>query len=90
MSYHLPCDEYQYEGDQNQINDPNFGIISISIDPENDTPEALKEHADRIGAKSPNWHFLTGDRGYIGKLADQFNIYVGDKEDEGESLTIAE
>ncbi|WP_313093049.1 SCO family protein [Chryseobacterium flavum] len=71
---------------QNEINDPNFGIVSISIDPENDTPETLKEHAERIGAKSPNWHFLTGDRNYIGDLADQFNIYVGDQEDEGESL----
>lgn len=71
---------------EEQINDPGFGIISISIDPENDTPELLREHAQRIGVKSPNWHFLTGSRDYIGKLADQFNIYVGDKEDEGESL----
>jgi protein SCO1/2 len=71
---------------EDEINDPNFGIISISIDPENDTPELLKEHAERIGVKSPNWHFLTGNRDYIGKIADQFNIYVGDKEDESESL----
>jgi protein SCO1 len=71
---------------EDEINHPDFGIISISIDPENDTPQILKEHADRIGVKSPNWHFLTGDRDYIGKLADQFNIYVGDKEDEGENL----
>ncbi|WP_050009694.1 SCO family protein [Flavobacterium sp. B17] len=71
---------------EDEISDPDFGIISISIDPENDTPELLKEHAERIGAKSPNWHFLTGNRDYIGKLADQFNIYVGDKEDESESL----
>lgn len=71
---------------EDEISSPDFGIISISIDPENDTPEALKEHARSVGAKSPNWHFLTGDRGYIGKLADQFNIYVGDKEDESESL----
>lgn len=71
---------------EDEINDPDFGIVSISIDPENDTPELLKEHAQRIGVKSPNWHFLTGDRDYIGKLADQFNIYVGDKEDESESL----
>ena len=68
---------------QNQINNPDFGIISISIDPENDTPAALQEHAKRIGATSPNWHFLTGDRTYIGNLADKFNIYVGDQEDEG-------
>ncbi|NML57994.1 SCO family protein [Chryseobacterium cheonjiense] len=71
---------------EDEINSPDFGIISISIDPENDTPQTLKEHAERIGVKSPNWHFLTGNRDYIGKIADQFNIYVGDKEDESESL----
>ena len=71
---------------EDEINNPEFGIISISIDPENDTPQTLKEHAKRIGVQSPNWHFLTGNRDYIGKLADQFNIYVGDKEDESESL----
>lgn len=71
---------------EDEINNPDFGIISISIDPENDTPELLKQHAKRIGVKSLNWHFLTGNRDYIGKVADQFNIYVGDKEDEGENL----
>lgn len=71
---------------EDEINNPEFGIVSISIDPEHDTPEILKKHAERIGVKSLNWHFLTGNRDYIGKVADQFNIYVGDKEDEGESL----
>ncbi|EJL76205.1 SCO1/SenC/PrrC protein [Chryseobacterium populi] len=71
---------------EDEINNPEFGIISISIDPLNDTPEVLKQHAKRIGVKSPNWHFLTGDRDYIGNLADRFNIYVGDENDEGESL----
>ena len=68
------------------INDKNFGIISISIDPTNDTPEVLKNHARMLGTKSPNWHFLTGNRDYIDNLADQFNIYVGDKENKAESL----
>ncbi|MBO6201661.1 MAG: SCO family protein [Chryseobacterium sp.] len=68
------------------INDKNFGIISISIDPTNDTPEVLKNHARMLGTSSPNWHFLTGNRDYIDQLADQFNIYVGDKEDQAESL----
>lgn len=71
---------------EDEINSKDFGIISISIDPENDTPETLKEHAKRTGVKSPNWHFLTGNRDYIGKLADEFDIYVGDKEDESENL----
>jgi protein SCO1/2 len=69
-----------------KINNPNFGIISISIDPTHDTPQVLKDHARMIGATSPNWHFLTGDRTYISKLADQFNIYVGKESDNAESL----
>ncbi len=56
----------------------DFGIASITIDPENDTPEALKTHADQLGVKHTNWHFLTGDSEYIMNLARKgFNIYAG-------------
>ena len=58
---------------------PNFGIASITIDPQNDTPQVLKEHADLLGAKSSNWHFLTGDKKYIYELANKgFNLYAGE------------
>ena len=58
---------------------PNFGIASITINPENDTPEVLKTHADLLGVKSANWHFLTGDKTYIFDLANKgFNLYVGE------------
>ncbi len=57
---------------------PNFGIASITINPENDTPKVLKEHAEALGVKSSNWHFLTGDRDYIFDLANKgFKQYVG-------------
>lgn len=57
---------------------PNFGIASITINPENDTPEVLKEHARKLGVKSTNWHFLTGDKTKIFDLANKgFNVYVG-------------
>lgn len=69
-----------------EINNPDFGIISISIDPENDTPQFLKEHAKSLGIKNPNWHFLTGDRDYVGNLADEFDIYVGDNVGGAEGL----
>lgn len=71
---------------QKEINSPDFEIVSISIDPANDTPEILKQHAESLGADSGTWHFLTGNRSYIGDLADHFNIYVGDDENESESL----
>ena len=58
---------------------PNFGIVSITIDPENDTPEVLKNHAKLLGVKSSNWNFLTGDKDYIFNLANKgFNLYAGE------------
>lgn len=58
---------------------PNFGIASITIDPEHDTSKALKEHADLLGVTSANWHFLTGDKKYIYDLANKgFNLYAGE------------
>lgn len=35
-------------------------LISISVDPERDTPEKLFAYADRFGAR-PGWSFLSGD-----------------------------
>ncbi|CCG52358.1 Probable cytochrome c oxidase biogenesis protein YpmQ [Flavobacterium indicum GPTSA100-9 = DSM 17447] len=56
----------------------DFGIASITIDPENDTSAQLKQHAKDLGVKHPNWHFLTGDYNYIMNLANKgFNIYAG-------------
>lgn len=58
---------------------PNFGIASITINPEYDTVGVLKEHADLIGVKSSNWHMLTGDKDYIFNLANKgFNLYTGE------------
>lgn len=60
-------------------NEKDFGIASISINPENDTPEVLKAHAKKLEVTSTNWHFLTGDKDYIFELANKgFNLYVGE------------
>ena len=57
---------------------PNFGIVSISIDP-HDTPEVLKSHAELLGAKSSNWNFLTGDKQTIYDLSNKgFKNYAGE------------
>jgi len=58
---------------------PNFGIVSISIDPDKDSPKVLKEHAELLGVTSSNWHFLTGNKEYIFNLANKgFNLYAGE------------
>jgi len=35
-------------------------LVSFSVDPENDTPDVLKEYAKDYDADESNWHFLTG------------------------------
>nr|WP_315244498.1 SCO family protein [uncultured Flavobacterium sp.] len=58
---------------------PNFGIVSITIDPANDTPKVLKDHAKLLGVKSSNWNFLTGDKTTIMDLSNKgFNLYAGE------------
>ncbi|MEP6928387.1 MAG: SCO family protein, partial [Flavobacterium sp.] len=58
---------------------PNFGIVSITIDPGHDTPQILKDHAKLLGVKSSNWNFLTGDKATIMDLSNKgFNLYAGE------------
>jgi protein SCO1/2 len=60
----------------------DFGIVSVTINPENDSSEVLKKHAEHLGVNNPNWNFLTGDKKYIFDLANKgFNIYAGENKD---------
>jgi protein SCO1/2 len=59
-------------------NSSNVQLISISIDPENDTPKVMKEYLKRYRAK-PGWDFLTGSREDINKVMHAFNAYIPNK-----------
>ena len=48
-------------------------LISISIDPENDTPKVMKGYLKRYNAK-PGWVFLTGSGEEIGKVMKAFRL----------------
>jgi protein SCO1/2 len=37
-------------------------LLSHTVDPEHDTPEVLLAYADRMGADTSHWHFVTGDK----------------------------
>ncbi|HKG15755.1 MAG TPA: SCO family protein, partial [Pyrinomonadaceae bacterium] len=53
-------------------------MISISIDPEQDTPERLREYARKFKA-GPHWTFLTGDLEKIVAVQKSFDAYRGNK-----------
>lgn len=44
-----------------EIDHPDFMAVSLTCDPENDTPEVLRRYADRFEADPARWKFLTGD-----------------------------
>ena len=46
-------------------NEPGFAIVAHTIDPKRDTPQKLKQFAQKNEVVHPNWHFLTGDKDYI-------------------------
>jgi protein SCO1/2 len=53
-------------------------LISISIDPENDTPGVMKKYLRNYRAK-PGWDFLTGSRDDIDRVMRAFSAYVPNK-----------
>ncbi len=58
---------------------PEFGIASISITPEIDSPKILKEYAKNKGITHKNWHLLTGrTENFVYDLAKKgFSLYAG-------------
>jgi protein SCO1/2 len=50
----------------------NWHLLTISFDPEFDTPVILKAYAQRFGADPRYWNFLTGDLIDITAISEQF------------------
>ena len=56
-------------------NAPDLNLLSISVNPDYDSPEILREYGGRYGANYNKWRFLTGDREAIHELAvDGFKV----------------
>lgn len=60
----------------------SFHLVSLSVDPDHDTPAVLREYAVGHGAKGRNWHFLTAPaaetRAFI---MEGLKVPVGERED---------
>lgn len=52
-------------------NNPNVAFVSHTIDPENDSIPALKNHANNLGIDQDKWHFLHGEKNQIYTLAEK-------------------
>ncbi len=51
-------------------------LLSVSFDPQFDTPPVLKAHAKKYEADPQVWSFVTGDRDEITRFAARFGVSV--------------
>jgi protein SCO1 len=54
----------------------NFFLVSITTDPEIDSPKILKAYAQRFDADLQNWAFLTGDESRVQDVWKAFGVQV--------------
>jgi len=54
---------------------PKVFFVSITVDPERDTPQVLKRYARAHGAKLAGWAFLTGTPAEIRQVTRRYGIY---------------
>jgi protein SCO1/2 len=53
-----------------------IAFVSITVDPERDTPEVLKEYAEAFDADFAGWSFLTGTPTAVREVAHQYGLAV--------------
>jgi len=53
-----------------------IAFLSITVDPERDTPEVLKRYAENFGANLTGWAFLTGTPDAIKDVTRRYGVFV--------------
>jgi len=62
-------------------------LVSISFDPDHDTPAVLAAHAAKFKADPAVWTFLTGDRVTVDRTAARFGVGVMRGPSAGDEIT---
>jgi protein SCO1 len=53
----------------------NFGyLLTVTVDPEHDTPSVLADYAKKAGANPKRWKFLTGSPAAVARVASTFGV----------------
>ena len=57
-------------------------LLSVSFDPEHDTPKVLEAHAKKMGATPPLWSFAVASHDELRKVAEPLGLTYGPTKDE--------
>jgi protein SCO1/2 len=67
-------------------NQPDFRLVSFSVDPDHDTPEVLQKYAHGFRADPQRWSFLTGPRDDVYSLVEK-SFKLGVQQAPGREVT---
>ena len=65
-------------------------FLSITCDPEIDSPDRLREYAAKLEADTRHWSFLTGELGYIRRVASEIYRIPLDKQTHSERFFVTD
>jgi len=69
---------------QRPLENSDVHLVSFTVDPETDTPEVLRQYAEKLHARPGRWDFLTGQKEGIYDLTQKgFKLAVADGEEGG-------
>jgi protein SCO1 len=63
-------------------------FVSLSLDPEFDTPEQLAKFASKLDAVHPEWWFLTGEKARVDGVVKKLGAYVEEIESHSTAIII--
>ncbi len=67
---------------QKPLEKTDVHLVSVTVDPEKDTPEILRSYAEKLGAQPGRWDFLTGPKAAIYDLSRSgFKLPVSEDSD---------
>ena len=72
---------------QKKLGKQKVQLITISVDPVNDTPERLLEFSKKFKAE-PDWSFITGEKTIISELLKNLGVYTANKNDHSNIIIV--
>lgn len=68
---------------QKPLEKSDVHLVSVSVDPEHDTPAVLRGYAEKLNAQARRWDFLTGSKAAIYDLSrNAFKLAIADGSQE--------
>lgn len=64
-------------------------LVSISVDPQRDTPARLKDYASKLRARD-GWMWLTGDKDVVDEVLKDFGAYTPNFEDHPATVLVGD